>query len=576
MGIVGQIYTRLLGKSPGSEKPSEPTPDQKTKEEQALIDLFFKRHADLDRLLWVINQGDGFSMYFARCNVPEYRKRLTAALILECERPVMQLDLRETDFDPTQVLVDEVLHKHLQEAPQDAALFLYGLDKLLPAKDEEQQHRTLQQLNWRRSAYARLNRTLVIWLSDDALTLLSRGAPDFYDWYSGFYEFDVPETDRPHLTEKSLETYKAGRVHPGERLSKEEKHKLIHDLRGLLEETSETGREVLGQLHDLAWLYKSLGEYSQALEYDQKVLKLAQEMGDRQIEAATFHNIGTVYSLLNDYDKALENLEKALHLKHETGQLKDWAATLTFIGSIHFIRGDYDTALDDYQQALEIHQKFADRWWEKNTLFSIGQIHDAHGDYDVAREHYQHALEISRELGDRQGEADSLHAVGNIHEAHGEYDPALEYYQKSLEISRELGSRRGEGASLRAIGNIHEARGEYDSALEYYQKSLEICRELGSRADEAATRRGIAKIHLARQEWETAREHLQAARAVQEELKLPAALSRTLFVLGEFHWAQGEKEEAQAQWREAGRIAREIGYARTLRDLERKAEELDE
>ncbi|OAD20680.1 hypothetical protein THIOM_003599, partial [Candidatus Thiomargarita nelsonii] len=63
----------------------------------------------------------------------------------------------------------------MQDKSPEAAVFLYDLESRLPSKDTELQYRTLQQVNWRRSAYVRLQRRLVIWLPDDALRILARG-----------------------------------------------------------------------------------------------------------------------------------------------------------------------------------------------------------------------------------------------------------------------------------------------------------------------------------------------------------------------------------------------------------------
>ena len=191
-------------------------------DESAMIEQFAQRHDGFDRLLKRLDRMYGqFVLYFARCNVPEYRKRLAAALMLEFDRPIVQINMYDLQFDRLDVEIDKVLRRELQDAPEGAPLFLYGLEKLFPVDDPQMQYQVFFQLSLRRDFYD-FGRPLVIWLSDAGLRQLAEGAPDFYDWYSNVYEFDVPADQRAGLMQRSLAEVKDNRqVHPAYRLSRE-------------------------------------------------------------------------------------------------------------------------------------------------------------------------------------------------------------------------------------------------------------------------------------------------------------------------------------------------------------------
>ncbi len=241
----------------------------------APINNLFTQQPTLKRLLWVLQHNKEFGLYFARCNVPNYRQQLVTALrssypnIIEIS--INQLDAkRKRSWDAIEL--DIALAEYLEDKPPDAAIFLYDLETLLPTKDTKQQHRILQQINWRRSAYSRLQRCLVIWLPEYALRILARGAQDFFDWYSGIYEFEVPESQRHDFIDQSLKKFNDNKqTHAADRLSVAEKHKWIKTLLGLKDETkpdTHSGKLSLANLlYDLGRLYDSLGEYEQALKY---------------------------------------------------------------------------------------------------------------------------------------------------------------------------------------------------------------------------------------------------------------------------------------------------------------------
>ena len=56
--------------------------------------------------------------------------------------------------------------------------------------------------------------------------------------------------------------------------------------------------------------YQSLGDYRKSIEYQEKHLKIAKEIGDRGGEGAAHGNLGICYRSLGDYRKSIEYHEK--------------------------------------------------------------------------------------------------------------------------------------------------------------------------------------------------------------------------------------------------------------------------
>ena len=65
--------------------------------------------------------------------------------------------------------------------------------------------------------------------------------------------------------------------------------------------------------------YRSLGDYLKAIEYLEKHLKIAIDIGDRGGEGLANGNLGITYCTLSDYRKAIEYLEKHLKIAIEIG-----------------------------------------------------------------------------------------------------------------------------------------------------------------------------------------------------------------------------------------------------------------
>ena len=66
-------------------------------------------------------------------------------------------------------------------------------------------------------------------------------------------------------------------------------------------------------------LYFSLDDFRKALEYHEKRLKTAIEIGDRAGEEAAYENLGIAYNSQGDFRKAIEYHEKAMKNAIEIG-----------------------------------------------------------------------------------------------------------------------------------------------------------------------------------------------------------------------------------------------------------------
>ena len=65
-----------------------------------------------------------------------------------------------------------------------------------------------------------------------------------------------------------------------------------------------------GAYGNLGIAYQSLGDNRKAIEYHEKLLKIAIEIGDLAKEGQAYGNLGVAYQSLSDYRKAIEYHKK--------------------------------------------------------------------------------------------------------------------------------------------------------------------------------------------------------------------------------------------------------------------------
>ena len=223
------------------------------------------------------------------------------------------------------------------------------------------------------------------------------------------------------------------------------------------------------------------GEYTKAIQYDERALANFRALDDRLGEASSLNNLGNVYNALGDYAKAREYHEQSLAISKGLRDQSGEGRSLSGLGNVYENLGDYAKAREYHEQSLAIAKALGDRVIESRSLANLGNISWYIGDFAQARRFLEQSLAIAKALGDRYFEGITLRNLGNVSGSIGNYTQAREYYEQSLEIAKSLGDQQGMGASFGNLGTVYLSLGDNAQALEYFAQSLAIAKALGDR-----------------------------------------------------------------------------------------------
>ena len=434
----------------------------------------------LDQLERVIRWSEEFQLVFVKCNHPIQQEALRRALLARLhDKRVLEVVLEQ----PIVSLLDEITARWDPAAPPQAVC-VYHLEKSI--NEQREASPVLGRLNHDRDLLRRtVPVTLLLWLPDFALDCVARGAPDFWAWRSGVYEFPT-HRELWHIESAVALTPEMSALFS---LPLEDKQKEIARLSELLR-TARTlprqgkrERETIARLSSqLALLHFSLGQWDKAQERVEEALTLFRQLRNQKGTASSYHNLGIIAELRGAYDEALEWYRRSLVLKEELGDRAGLATSYHQLGRIAEERGAYDEALEWYQRSLALAEELGDRAGMAGSYHQLGIITQKRGAYDEALEWYQRSLALAEELGDRAGMARSYHQLGMIAQERGAYDEALEWYRRSLALNEELGDRAGMAMSYGQIGALFTTRGTPDAAVSWTLRGLLLHIELRSPA----------------------------------------------------------------------------------------------
>jgi tetratricopeptide (TPR) repeat protein len=273
---------------------------------------------------------------------------------------------------------------------------------------------------------------------------------------------------------------------------------------------------VLGNLGNA---YKNMGQVEKAIEYYEKVLVIATEIGDRRGEGTDLGNLGNAYNHLGQVEKAIEYYEQALVIATEIGDRRGEENHLGNLGIAYRNLGQVEKAIEYYEKALGIAKEIGDRQGEGNSLGNLGNAYNILGQVEKAIEYYEQVLVITKEIGDKRNEGIWLGNLGLAYSNLGQVEKAIEYYEKALGIAKEIGDKRGEGADLGNLGLAYSILGQIEKAIEYYEQALGIAKEIGDRLGEGNHLGNLGNAYSNLGQVEKAIEYYEKALVIGKEIK---------------------------------------------------------
>jgi adenylate cyclase len=262
--------------------------------------------------------------------------------------------------------------------------------------------------------------------------------------------------------------------------------------------------------------YKS--DYAQALNYWQRSLKVAEEIGHKYQVATLIGNIGIIYEHQGDYTKSIDYYVRSLKILEENGDKSGTGSVLMNIGLIYFRENDHTKALDYYQRSLNIFEENGDKRGISDVLNVIGNSYSNTKDDSTALDYYQRSLKIKKEIGDSPGIAVVLGNMGDIYGDQKNYDQAFDFLKSSIKIRKEIGDKWGITYPITGMGNIYRELGMYKESITECLKSLTISEEIGAMPEQNSACYCLYETYKAMGEGIEALVYLEKIKVIEDSI----------------------------------------------------------
>ena len=295
----------------------------------------------------------------------------------------------------------------------------------------------------------------------------------------------------------------------------------------------------------------------------QKVLSLAREAGDKDLEARALAALAEVSIFREgDVSRGEELAREALEVA-ERDESKVLA--LEVLNTVAWWRGRLTEGEGYAQEQLEIARRLERADLESEALLSLAGIYTSRQEDDRAEPLIERAKALAEESGSLTARAHAYMQSGELYGWRRRDEEALEEYERARELFAEVGAATHLARAMLRIASTVRRSGDLEEAEKLAREGIRILKPLEDRGTLCEVQRFLAEVLLDQGRLDEA--ELYALKAVEtvgpQDVSSQASTKASLALV---RASQGRDEEAEALLRESIEILERSEYSRFLSD----------
>ena len=244
------------------------------------------------------------------------------------------------------------------------------------------------------------------------------------------------------------------------------------------DDQSDSVAEVAGEL---ARVRQRLGEYREALDLWQRVLRIALDRCDAQLIATVERRIGLTHFLVGDFEEALAHYDAAITAAREHGDGALEALVLIRKASCLQAIGRPTEAHEAVDRALSIASELGNDALLARVHGALLLLHVWTGPADKARQHGARAIALAEATGQRAGACSAHWALAMLAGLTGHVDDVRSHLAQAQRLADELRSPLFRVMTAEVEIEYAAGVGEWDHAVELAERTIPLARALAKR-----------------------------------------------------------------------------------------------
>lgn len=215
------------------------------------------------------------------------------------------------------------------------------------------------------------------------------------------------------------------------------------------------------------------GNYTKALVYLYKTLKIADEINDKKLIADCYISISGCHGERGEYEQQLKFLNKCLKIRQEMSDKRGIAGAYQNIMVAYNNKKDFIKEEIYGLKAIDLLKEIKDTHALSSPYCNLGMLYSRRKDFAKADHYLNEAKKIAERYKDEYELTYVYKALGIQYESEKKYDLAIYNYNKSLAICTKLNLTPEASDIYMSLSEVSEATNKYKDAY-YFLKQFQI------------------------------------------------------------------------------------------------------
>jgi len=221
----------------------------------------------------------------------------------------------------------------------------------------------------------------------------------------------------------------------------------------ILKEVKSQQKEITDELNQglaratwyYGWHLMRLGDYQEALDYENEADQLAKASQDGIVETGALNAIGVIQRFLGDLDRSNQYFRSALEAARQENQEVEnkWhvASINNNLGMNALAQSRLDLAGEYIDTAMKHYTEIGHYWGIAGAYLSFGNLYIKLDEYEKARSSFEDGLELAETHNYQWMKIKLLVGLGDLAFKQGDWETAVRYYQESFYSIEEFGDK---------------------------------------------------------------------------------------------------------------------------------------
>ena len=220
--------------------------------------------------------------------------------------------------------------------------------------------------------------------------------------------------------------------------------------------------------------YQSVGKPSLGIKLYEEAIELLQNSGADSILARAYNSIGVCYGKKSDYTQALEYYFKALRIYEQKKDAENLSGVLANIGQLYQQKGDLPSAKKFILRSMKTARQSQLTSSYLDAAHTLANIQGMSNAFDSAMAIDRMGIAISDSIGYTKLKSSFYNNLGNCYMYTNQLDSARYYFSQCLLLDSVNGLPRFMADNYLTMGQLSIKQEQYNDAENFFQRAIHL------------------------------------------------------------------------------------------------------